>query len=56
MPLENLIRFPAIGDWGGFECALGLIGECVYYNPLQEFCAKRMDDLCVGLFIPYNRL
>lgn len=43
MPLENLIRFPAIGDWGGTEYAS-------YYVPLQEWNAQLMDDLCVGLF------
>ena len=33
MPLENLIRFPAIGDWGGTEYAS-------YYVPLQEWNAQ----------------
>jgi len=39
MPLENLIRFPALGDWGGTEYAS-------YYVPLQEWNAQLMDDLC----------
>ena len=42
MPLENLIRFPALGDWGGTEYAS-------YYVPLQEWNAQLMDDLCIGL-------
>ena len=39
MPLDNLIRFPALGDWGGTEYAS-------YYVPLQEWNAQLMDDLC----------
>lgn len=46
MPLENLIRFPALGDWGGTEYAS-------YYVPLQEWNAQLMDDLCVGLLTDF---
>ena len=36
---EAIIRFPAIGDWGGTE-------YLNYYVPTQEWNAELMDDLC----------
>ena len=38
---ENIIRFPAIGDWGGTE-------YLNYYVPTQEWNAGLMDDLCAS--------
>ena len=41
MPSEGIIRFPAMGDWGGTE-------YLNYYVPTQEWNAGLMDDLCAN--------
>ena len=41
MPLQDMIRFPAMGDWGG-------TGYLNYYVPTQEWNAGLMDDLCAN--------
>ena len=41
MPLQDMIRFPAMGDWGGTE-------YLNYYVPTQEWNAGLMDDLCAN--------
>ena len=41
MPLNDMIRFPAMGDWGGTE-------YLNYYVPTQEWNAGLMDDLCAN--------
>ena len=38
---EAIIRFPAMGDWGGIEKLNG-------YIPTQDWNAELMDDLCAN--------
>ena len=38
---DAIIRFPAMGDWGGIE-------RLTYYYPTQEWNAELMDDLCAN--------